>query len=181
MLCIVTLFTGCSEPKDEITTTPGDELPAAKEPLKEFHPVEYLITELRSAPMLAQKNHPNGWNFAADFPVMVRVSGEKIALNVTAARLKLAPIYCMFRGRSSHARVVTPTISMIWIYSQAPLSLVESSITLPPGIVPQPVTGKNAGIALVVMGIRRSPAIIPIMSLIVNNVIKITSTLIKRL
>ncbi|MFC1712825.1 hypothetical protein ACFL6S_04100 [Candidatus Poribacteria bacterium] len=62
ILCVAILFTGCSEPKDEITTPPVDELPDTKEPLKEYHPVDYLTTELRSAPMLDQKNHPSGWN-----------------------------------------------------------------------------------------------------------------------
>jgi len=56
------IFTGCSEPKDKITTGPEDELPTTKDPLKEYHPVEYLTVGLRSAPILSQNNHPDGWN-----------------------------------------------------------------------------------------------------------------------
>ena len=61
ILCI-SFFLGCSEDRDKITPSPEDNLPAIKEALKVYHPVEFLSTEFRSAPMLSQKNHPDGWN-----------------------------------------------------------------------------------------------------------------------
>jgi hypothetical protein len=61
ILFITLFFLGCSEDRDKITPATGDSLPSVKEPLKAYHPIEYLTTEVRSAPMLAQKNHPDGW------------------------------------------------------------------------------------------------------------------------
>ncbi|MDQ1317143.1 MAG: hypothetical protein QG588_794, partial [Candidatus Poribacteria bacterium] len=61
ILFITLFFLGCSEDRDKITPATGDSLPSVKESLKAYHPIEYLTTEVRSAPMLAQKNHPDGW------------------------------------------------------------------------------------------------------------------------
>ena len=61
ILCAVLSFWGCSEAKDPVITAPEDKLPPVKEPLKQYHSVDILTTEIRSAPMLAQKTHPNGW------------------------------------------------------------------------------------------------------------------------
>ncbi len=61
ILCAALSLWGCSEAEDKVVTAPEDKLPSVKEPLKQYHPVEILTTELRSAPMLAQKTHPNGW------------------------------------------------------------------------------------------------------------------------
>jgi hypothetical protein len=64
ILCISLFFWGCSENRDEITKSPEDSLPSVKEPLKAYHLVEYLTTEVRSAPLLSQKSHPDGWKKA---------------------------------------------------------------------------------------------------------------------
>jgi hypothetical protein len=64
VLCLVScifLFWGCSEPKDKIVIPPEDKLPSVKEPLKAYHPTEFLSTEIRSAPILSQASHPDGW------------------------------------------------------------------------------------------------------------------------
>ena len=64
ILGVAVLSTGCSDPRDEITAAPEDEIPEVKKPLVEFHPADYLTTELRSAPILSQETHPTGWNRA---------------------------------------------------------------------------------------------------------------------
>ena len=60
---LVSFLWGCSDPRDEVL--PTDDLTLVnKEVLLDYHPLEYLTPEVRSAPRLSQTNHSHGWQQA---------------------------------------------------------------------------------------------------------------------
>jgi len=79
-LSIIVSLWGCSKSRDKITAPP-DELPSVKEPLLEYHPLEYLDTEIQSAPVLSQTNHSHGWK-QADCVRCHRAPSKKITSDV---------------------------------------------------------------------------------------------------
>ncbi len=62
-LLTMALILGCNEPAEQVLIPP-QELPVEKNVLAAYHPVEFLTTELISAPLLTTDNHRHGWEQA---------------------------------------------------------------------------------------------------------------------
>ena len=67
LLCLSVFisFIGCNEPEEKNPVIPTQKkLPDEKTVLLKYHRAELLTTEIESAPLLSQENHPHGWQKA---------------------------------------------------------------------------------------------------------------------